>query len=250
MTFNVLVLAGSRAGGDPLAGHAGVTDKALIEIGGQTMLSRVVEALRAAGADGIYVSCSSESVRRHAEALGTIPLEAAAGPSASAREGFAVAGAPLLLTTADHALLRPEWIRAFLDTMPQADLVAMLARRPAIERDAPATRRTYLRFADGDWSSCNLFWLANPAASAALNFWSEVEHNRKRPWRILRRLGPVLLIRYAMGRLSLRQAIDALGRRIGVGMQIAESPSGLAAIDVDKPSDLELVRGMLESALP
>jgi hypothetical protein len=134
--------------------------------------------------------------------------------------------------------------------MPQADLVAMLARRPAIERDAPATRRTYLRFADGDWSSCNLFWLANPAASAALNFWSEVEHNRKRPWRILRRLGPVLLIRYAAGRLSLRQAIDALGRRIGVGMQIAESPSGLAAIDVDKPSDLELVRGMLESAQP
>ncbi|SEN10570.1 MobA-like NTP transferase domain-containing protein [Sphingomonas gellani] len=246
MSFSALVLAGSRGGGDPLATYAGVPDKALIEIDGTTMLARVVAALREAGADRIHVSVSSEAVRRHAEALGTIPLQAAAGPSASTCEGLAYAGAPLLLTTADHALLRPEWVREFLDRVPDADVAALLAERSVVERDAPTTRRTWLRFADGHWSGCNMFWLATPAADAALALWSDVERDRKRPWRIVRRLGPGLLLRYLSGRLTLADAVAALGRRAGVKARIVASRHGLAAVDVDKPADLDLVRSLVE----
>jgi len=246
--FNALVLAGSRPGGDPLAVHAGVSDKALLVIGGETMLARVVAALRAAGAADIYVSASSDAVRDHAASLGAIPLAAATGPSPSAREGLAAAGAPLLISTADHALLRPEWVRAFLDSGPPGDVAALLARRPTVERDAPATRRTWLRFADGDWSGCNLFWLATPAADAALAMWQAVEADRKRPWRIVRRLGPGLLLRYLAGRLTLGRAVAALGARAGVDARVVESPFGLAAVDVDKLADLDLVRALVERA--
>ncbi len=45
--LTALVLAGTRAGGDPLAEYAGVSHKALIEVGGRTMVERVVEALAA-----------------------------------------------------------------------------------------------------------------------------------------------------------------------------------------------------------
>ena len=48
--MHALVLAGSRGGIDPVASYAGVSHKALIGIAGQTMLSRVVSALREAGA--------------------------------------------------------------------------------------------------------------------------------------------------------------------------------------------------------
>ena len=58
MSFTALILAGSRGGADPVAAYAGVADKALIEIGGATMLARVVTALREAGADRIAVSAS------------------------------------------------------------------------------------------------------------------------------------------------------------------------------------------------
>ena len=247
MNFNALVLAGSRGGADPLAAYAGVRDKALIEIGGQTMLARVITALTAAGAARIFVSGSSAEVRDHAAALNATPLVAASGPSASVREGLAAASAPLLVTTADHALLRPEWIAAFLARLPEgADIVAMLAEREAVERDAPPTRRTYLRFSDGDWSGCNLFWLGTPAADAGLALWSAVEADRKRPWRIVGRLGLPLLLRYALGRLSLDDALAALGRKAGISARVVESPFGLAAVDVDKPADLDLVRGLLE----
>jgi 2-C-methyl-D-erythritol 4-phosphate cytidylyltransferase len=46
-TFTALVLAGSRQGGDAFAAEAGATHKALIEVGGVTMIERVVRALEA-----------------------------------------------------------------------------------------------------------------------------------------------------------------------------------------------------------
>jgi CTP:molybdopterin cytidylyltransferase MocA len=245
MTFTALVLAGSRGGVDPVAAYGGVSHKALIEIGDQTMLARVVDALRAAGATRILVSTSDEPVRQEALALGTEPVAAAAGPSASAMRAFELAGAPLLLTTADHALLKPEWITGFLAEAPgDADIAVLLARRETIERDVPTTQRTYLRFADGHWSGCNLFWLATPAAKAALELWQDVEADRKRPWRIVGRLGLRPLLGYALGRLKLSAALNEIGSRAGVRARMVEAPFGLAAVDVDKPHDLDLVRSL------
>jgi GTP:adenosylcobinamide-phosphate guanylyltransferase len=247
MSFNALVLAGSRGGVDPLADYAGVTDKALIRIGGATMLERVVVALRAAGAARIAVSANAPAVRAEALRLGAEPVDAAAGPSLSTLQGLRVLGAPLLVTTADHALLRPEWITDFLADAPaDADVAALLARRDTVERDAPPTRRTYLRFADGGWSGCNLFLLRTPAAEAAVGLWMSVERDRKRPWRIVRRLGSGTLLRYVTGRLTLDAALGRLGALVGVRAAAVAARHGLAAVDVDKPADLDLVRGLVE----
>lgn len=246
MTFDALVLAGSRGGTDPVAAYAGVGDKAMIEFGGRTMLNRVVEALRAAGARRIVVVASSQVVRDHVAALGVEIIDAAAGPSESAARGLDLLGAPLLVTTADHALLRPEWITHFrANIAPDTDVAVLLANRETIERDVPGTRRTYLRFADGAWSGCNLFYLATPDARRAIDLWRTVEADRKRPWRIVRRLGPGLLLRYLLGRLTLASALGHIGATIGIRAAMVASPAGLAAVDVDKPADLDLVRRLV-----
>lgn len=246
MSFNALILAGSRGGRDPLAELAGVEAKALIAIDGETMLARVIEAVRAAGALRIVVSASDSGVVAQAVTLGAETLPAGAGPSRSAREALERLGTPLLVTTADHALLQAEWITRFLaDTPTDADVSALLARRETIEAAVPETQRTYLRFADGAWSGCNLFWLATPHAAAAIELWEEVEADRKRPWRIVRRLGLGMLLRYALGRLTLAAALDRLGAVAGVRARAVASPFGLAAVDVDKPADLALVKRLI-----
>lgn len=246
MSFNALVLAGSRGGVDPVAAYAGVSEKALIDIDGETMLARVVTALRRAGAVRIGVSASSPSVVEAAHRLGVEIVPAQAGPSLSAGAGLMELGAPLLLTTADHALLRPEWVRAFLDDVPRdADVAVLLARRDRVEAAVPETRRTWLRFADGDWSGCNLFYFAHARAAAAIALWQRVEADRKRPWRIVGRLGPGLLLRYLTGQLTLTDAIAHLGRRAGVKAHVVSAQDGRAAIDVDKPADLDLVRELI-----
>ncbi|MFS0773838.1 nucleotidyltransferase family protein [Sphingomonas sp. 1P08PE] len=244
MTPAALILAGSRPGArDPVADYAGVPHKALIELAGATLLARVAMALRGAGIDRIAVSADHPAVIAEAQRLSLRVVEPAAGPSGSVAAGLAALGAPLLVTTADHALLRPEWVTRFVaDVPPGSDAAVLLARRDVVEAAAPTTRRTWLRFADGDWSGCNLFMLATDDAARAIGLWSQVEANRKRPWRIVRRLGPGLLVRYLLGRLSLAAALRHLGAKVNIRAVAVASPFGLAAVDVDKPADLDLAR--------
>jgi GTP:adenosylcobinamide-phosphate guanylyltransferase len=244
--MQALVLAGSRGGEDPVASYAGVEDKALVDLAGRTMLARVVGALRAAGLPRIAVSANSSAVKLEAERAGAVALAASSGPSASTATALDAVGAPLLVTTGDHGLLRPEWVSDFIAAVPPGvDVAVLLARREAVEFAAPGSRRTYLRFADGHWSGCNLFLLATSRSAAMIALWQEVERDRKRPWRIVRRLGPGLLVRYLLGRLTLSEAVRHLGRRAGVVAAIVEAADGLAAADVDKPSDLDFVRARL-----
>ncbi|MDP1027545.1 nucleotidyltransferase family protein [Sphingomonas sp. KR1UV-12] len=247
VTPAALILAGSRPGApDPLADYAGVAHKALIELDGKTLLARVTAALRRAGIDRIAVSADHPAVVVEALRLSLQVIAPAAGPSGSVAAGLSALGAPLLVTTADHALLRPEWVTRFVADVPAGtDAAVLLARRDVVEAAAPATRRTWLRFADGHWSGCNLFLLATPAAGEAIGLWSQVEADRKRPWRIVRRLGPGLLLRYLLGRLTLGAALRHLGARAGIHAAAVASPYGLAAIDVDKPADLDLVRTLV-----
>jgi GTP:adenosylcobinamide-phosphate guanylyltransferase len=244
VTPAALILAGSRPGtADPLADYAGVAHKALITLDGQTLLARVADALRTAGIARIAVSANHPAVVAEAQRLGLIVTAPAPGPSASVAAALSALGTPLIVTTADHALLRPEWVTRFIEDTPAgADVAVLLARRDVVEAAAPDTRRTWLRFADGAWSGCNLFLLATPDAARAIDLWSLVEADRKRPWRIVRRLGPTLLLRYLAGRLTLAAAVRHLGAKAGIAAAAVATPYGLAAVDVDKPADLDLVR--------
>lgn len=243
-----LILAGTRPGGDPFAKEVGVAHKGLIDVGGRPILERVVSALKAAGVGRIAVSTNCEAITAMARSLGAEVIASQAGPSASVGAAFAAYGAPMLVTTSDHALLQPEWVRQIAaDSPAEADLAVMLARREAVERAVPGAQRTWMRFADGHWSGCNMFLLATPAASRALSLWSEVESNRKKPWRIAARLGPGMLVGYVFGRLGLAAIVARLGRRVGIEARVVAARDGLAAVDVDKASDLALVRSLVDS---
>jgi len=129
-------------------------------------------------------------------------------------------------------------------TPPTADVAVMLARRDRVEAAAPDTRRTWLSFADGQWSGCNLFLLTTPAAVNAIAAWRQVEADRKRPWRIARRLGLGTLWNYWRGKLTLVEALARLGSTLGVEAALIPASDGRAAIDVDTPADLALVRNL------
>src|SRR5262249_48953426 len=78
-SFTALVMAGSRAGRDPLAAASGVTHKALTPVAGMAMLARVVRTLRATGRVERIVVSGLE-----ADAAGDLGI--AAGPDGVAVE--------------------------------------------------------------------------------------------------------------------------------------------------------------------
>lgn len=255
--LNALVLAGSRPGGDPLAAHAGVSHKALIEVGGRALIERVVGALaQVPQVQRILVAIDRPEVLEALPGLHAPqcpkPVQMVSAddtPSASVARVLEREGTPLLVTTADSALLAPEWVQSFLAACPdEADAAVALARKETVQRVAAATQRTYLRFADGDYCGCNLFCFRHPEAARAVRFWRQLEAHRKSPLRMMRRLGVGTALRYRLGSLRLHDAIARLEALCGARIRVVELEDGRAAIDVDKPADLELVRALVASS--
>ena len=59
--------------------------------------------------------------------------------------------------------------------------------------------------------------------------------------------GEPVLLRHALGLLSLPGALAALERKTGARLAAVEMPFADAAVDVDKPADLALVEAVLRA---
>ena len=172
-------------------------------------------------------------------------LPMAETPSRSGRAAAEKLGMPLLVTTADHALLMPQWVDHFIDHLPDASLVAALARRESVLDAVPEAHRTFMKFADGSYSGCNLFFLRDAGALAVIDVWQRVEEHRKNPARLFGILGAKAVTAYLLGRLTLADALEHLSARAEARCAVVEMPFGESAVDVDKPADIELARRIM-----
>jgi GTP:adenosylcobinamide-phosphate guanylyltransferase len=254
-----VVLAGTRGEGDALATARGVRHRALLDVAGTPMLVRVVRCLRETGRiERLLVSIDEPEAIASVPELAALAREGALGvhrslasPSRSVLDLLdrLPPARPVLITTADHALLTPEMVTHFLDAADAsgADVVAGVVRREVIEARFPETRRTWLRFRDADVSGANLFAFRTPDAKRAAEFWQRAESFRKRPWRLVAAFGPVALTAFVLRRLDLAAAAERASRAFGARAQVVALPFAEAAIDVDRPADHELATRILEA---
>ena len=255
-----LVLAGDRGPEDPVSRAAGVAHKCLAVVGGKPMLQRVVEALAESPWIGrIAVVLNDPSVIDDLEALVPLvaagrlsALQAAASPSRSVLQALEQLDdpMPLLVTTADHALLSRDMVDHFCSESAKsgADLSIGLTASGVLLRRYPQSKRTYLRFRDERYSGSNLFGFLTPTGRRGAEIWRNAEQHRKKPWRVAAIFGPLLLISYLLRRFSLDEALARISRRLGITAAAVKMPYAEAAIDVDKPEDLKQVAEILGSA--
>ena len=254
--FDALVLAGSRGPDDPLARYAGRVCKAVVPVAGQPMLGRVLGALRASDwIDSITVVGLPDEASAQPALASSLERSAARlqpgadSPAASVELALRAAGseAPVLVTTADHALLRSEIVDAFLDRAIATgdDAVIGLAPYELVMQACPDTRRTVTRLQGGAFCGCNLFALLTPEGRRAVGFWRRLERHRKHPMHIAKTLGITTLLRFLCRRLTLERAMARLSDLSGVRVSAVLLPYGEAAIDVDKPDDLRVAENLL-----
>jgi GTP:adenosylcobinamide-phosphate guanylyltransferase len=248
-------MAGNRGKQDPLAVRADVSHKCLVEVVGTPMLIRVLETLEAASEIKRIVLCvehTFESIAAIDERIARgslVRLDAANSPASSALKACDELDGdfPLLIVTADHPLLSTEMITHFCTYATHSDVAVGLADADLVLRKYHNATRTLLKFSDGARCGCNLFALNNPRARDAAMFWRTLEAERKRPWKMIKMLGPWSLIRYLCGRLSLSVTLAMLSEKLNIEAQAVDMPFAEAAIDVDKPADLELVETIIDA---
>ena len=255
--FSVIILAADRDRNDPVARSAAVSCKALTPVAGRAMVLRVLDALAAARETGVRILAgpARESVEQDAELCNLINTGMVqwhsphATPSTSA---FSVLQSlpddvPVLVTTADHALLTAEMVDYFCKAARNSgcDVLAGVARHDLVAEAFPESRRTVTRLKDGGYCGCNLFAFLTPQARLAADFWRKVEKERKKPLRIVKVMGWLAVLRYLLGQLTLNQALSGLSRRMKLQVGVVQMPFAEAAVDVDKVDDWILVESLL-----
>ena len=258
--FSAVVLAGERPGRSDFSRELDLPASVLVNVAGKSALARVIEALESSESVEAGVLCGpAENVFQENPEFQQI-LEGSSfrwmapkmGPSASALAGIEQLNSfPTLLTAGDHALLTAGLVDDFctraLDL--DVDVVFGLAPYSVVQAAFPESKRTVLKFSDGQYCGTNLFAILGPAGKAGPAFWSRVEADRKRPWRMVRRMGLgvglSMLLRYLLGRLTLDSVVDSLSRVMGcrVGCVLIDEPR--VAVDVDSVADRDLAERVL-----
>jgi len=256
MTLPAIVLAGERPGGNALARHFELPSGVLVDVAGQPCISRVIDSLNASTSiSGGLICGPDETVRKASPTLEEILrnpgfswLAPEAGPAESALASLAaLPDRPVLLTAADHALLTPDIVDSFcnLALITEADFIVGLVPYTIVREAFPESRRTVLKFRDGEYCGSNLFMVRTDVGHHLLEFWRAIAQHRKRPWRMASEIGPGTLFAYLTGRLTLADTLERISEKAGCRVAHVELLAPRAAVDVDSPADHALAEQIL-----
>ena len=249
--ITAVVLAGSRPGSDPLAAAFGTDLKALVPVGGKPMVRWPVEALLASNRFS-EIRVLAQEPERIGEALPANPklrIEKSAASIAATLEQLCFDNSiqwPLFVTTADHVLLDAGMIDEFCDLGEVADIAIAVVERDNLMKRLPKSQRTWVHFRSGAYSGANMFLLSGKRVLPALELWRSVEQDRKKGWALLLAFGPLNLLGAVLRLRTIHQTLDSIGRRIGATVEAVDLSDPLAAVDVDKLSDHDLVEELLK----
>lgn len=255
--FDALVLGADRHGQDPVAALGSAGCKALTPIAGIPMLHRVVAALqgsqwvRQITLIGPSRALLAGDAHLHAfitaNQVGFLPP--GPSPAASVSQGLAHQQHwPVLVTTADHALLRADIVDHFLahSTALDCDVCVAVTPLATVMERFPGSVRTAIRLKGGPFCGSNLFAFMTPRGARVAQYWTGLETARKNPRHVVARaLGPLATLKYLLGHLSLPQALARLSDTLGVKIGAVVMPFPEAAVDVDSASDFALVEHTL-----
>ncbi|MFZ5917112.1 MAG: nucleotidyltransferase family protein [Chloroflexota bacterium] len=254
--MDVIMMAGGRVlPDDPLYAVTGLSNKALLPIAGKPMIRYVMEAL--AGAPDI-------------ERFVIVGLEPHECPDvglplffAPARQGLfenVVAGFEKLheinptarlaiLSTADIPLLTSDMVDWLLRTCAETDhdVYYTVVERAVMEKRFPGSGRTFVPLRDGAYCGADIFMTRTDLVHSNQALFDKLMEARKSFRKQVRLVGPGLLIRFVLRRLTVADAERRVGRALNVRGRVIVTPYAEMGMDVDKPHQLERIRAELEN---
>jgi len=260
--FRSVLLAGERPGGSALSRAFKISASVMVPVAGKPSLERVMQAVKESQiADGGIICGPSADVVANSEELNKLLqgpdfewLAPATGPAASALSALEKLNHfPALLTAGDHALLTGVIVDDFCNRVlsrtrqSSYDIVIGFVPYKLVQAAWPESKRTILKFSNGQFCGSNLFAILNPKGCNALSFWRQAEADRKQPWRIARYFGPITLLRYLFRRLTLEDTLQSLSNAAGCRIGFVEVNFARAAMDVDSVEDQKLAEEILSS---
>ena len=153
---------------------------------------------------------------------------------------------PIIITTADNALLSADAIDAMCAALShETDVAIAMTRRASVLAAHPDGQRRFYRFADDAYSNCNLYGVGGQHALAAVEIFRGGGQFAKKVGRIIDAFGLINLLLLRLRLVSLAQGLRRISKRIGLNVTPVILANGCNAIDVDNERTHKIVEGLI-----
>jgi GTP:adenosylcobinamide-phosphate guanylyltransferase len=239
---------------DPLYTYSHGDSKALIDVAGKPMIQWVLDALgNSKRVDNvIIIGLSPKSgvtcrkplhyVSNQGRMLANIVAGVNKALEINKRNKY------VLVVSSDIPALKPEMVDWLINTCMETkdDLYYGVCPRDVMEARFPDSKRTYTHLKDMDVCGADMNITHVRMATEHLDMWESLIGTRKSPLRQASLIGFGTLFALFTRRLTLEDAVRRVCERIGVKGRAIVWPYAEPCMDVDKPSQLELLRADLE----
>jgi molybdopterin-guanine dinucleotide biosynthesis protein A len=251
--MDCVITAGGRPGpDDPLYPYSQGQPKALLDMGGRTMLERVVAGLQASRyvEDIVIVGLDEVEIKKlqFGRPAHSLPDQGSLVQNALAGVHWANQNRPgateLLLSSADVPLITGPLIDSLIDSCRPFDCVFyyLMARQETMEKRFPGSKRTFVPLTDGRVAGGDIFLIQPWIADTHRETWEAMTNARKHAWKLARLVGLGTLLKYLFRRLSIAD-LEAIGLRfLGHPIKVVMTPHAELVMDADKPYQVDLLR--------
>lgn len=238
---------------DPLYSYSYGNSKALIDVAGKPMIQWVLDALGNSKRvnNVIVIGLSSKSgvtckkplhyVSNQGRMLANIVAGVNKALEINKRNKY------VLVVSSDIPTLKSEMVDWLVDTCMETkdDLYYGVCPKEVMEARFPASKRTYTHLKDMDVCGADINLTHVSMATEHLDMWESLIGSRKSPLKQAGIIGFGTLFALFTRRLTLEDAVQRVGDRIGIKGRAIVWPHAEPCMDVDKPNQLELVRADL-----
>lgn len=244
--MKALVLAGSRGEN---AIDENTANKALIKIGGKEMVFHVISTLKKVKDIDKIAVVGDRHVNRLLENHVDYLIEEDNSLFENILKGVRCFDDDenILILTSDIPMVSQESIEDFIEKSNRegAEFCYPIVRKEDSERKFPGTKRTYVKIKDGTFTGGNIIIAKVSVIRQVLPKIKQVLAYRKKPLKLAKILGPLILIKYVLGLLTIRDIEQRVSNIFKIKARAIKSKYAEIATDVDKKSDLELARKIL-----
>ena len=246
----IVIAGGIPRPEDPLYTYSHGDAKALIDITGKPMVQWVLDALgNAKRVDNvIIIGLSAKSgvtckkpiyyVSNQGRMLANIVAGVDKALELNKRNKY------VLVVSSDIPTLKSEMVDWLVDTCMETkdDLYYGVCPKDVMEARFPGSKRTYTHLKDMDVCGADINLTHVRMATEHLDMWESLIGSRKSPLKQAGIIGFGTLFALFTRRLTLEDAVKRVCDRIGIKGRAIVWPYAEPCMDIDKPSQLELLR--------
>lgn len=240
--MKAVITAGGRITGD-YAREAGTTVKALVRVRGMSMLERIVDALRGAGATRIAVVGGEEVRRACGDRVERVVDEARSGTEnlVKALRAWPDDGDPLIYATSDMPYVDANTVARFLERVPAGHVALPLAEFGDFDARFPGAPPCGITLGGERVVNGDVFYVPGGLAERVEAVASRFFDARKHPWQMARLVSPRILVRFLFRRLGIGHLEAHAHRVLGAPASAVRGCPPELAFDADTIDDYRYV---------